>query len=158
MSTTLLPAPADAQEAEVSAEDQKMINTFARYNLKTEDREAQLVELKNKLENVKNAAEMLTRQAEEDELEGLCDDDDLGGDDEEGKKKAANANIHFNIGDIFTLVTMEEAETMLREQQKDLEQKIKDIEMALKPMKEEMMNTKALLYAKFGSTINLDAD
>ena len=140
----------DAPSEEVTLEDQRKINRFAMLNGKEEELDLILKDLKRRLENVEEASNELLL-ADDDDL----DDDDLG--DNDGKSKDFS-NIHFKVGDAFIGINKEESEKLLEKKRKELEIEIHKIERRIAPMKEEMSNIKANLYAKFGNNINLDND
>jgi len=153
-SLNLTPLPATGSsdagaEAEVTLEDQKQINRFARLNGKEEDLDLVLKGLKRQLDNVKEATDELAL-ADDDE------DDELGGDENQGTRDLSN--IHFRIGEAFVAVHKDDAEQLLEQKRIELEAEIKSLEAKITPMKEEMSNIKANLYAKFGNNIKLDHD
>lgn len=155
-SVGLTPAPVSANfenspEAEVTLEDQKSINRFARLNAKEEDLDVMLKNLQRQLDNVKEA---------NDELMLADDDDDLDA-ELDGDSAAATrdySNIHFRVGESFMAMDKDEAEQMLEEKRKELDVEVAELQVRIAPMKEEMSNIKAKLYAKFGTNINLDHD
>lgn len=156
-SVGLTPVPQNANTSdsgnaddEVTIDDQKSINRFARLNAKEEDLDEMLKSLKRDLDNVKEATDELM----------LADDDDEGDDDGLASDQAVRdlSNIHFRIGEGFIAVGKEEAEALLEAKQKDLDAEVAELEARIAPMKEEMSNIKASLYAKFGNNINLDHD
>ncbi|XP_017494458.1 PREDICTED: prefoldin subunit 4-like [Rhagoletis zephyria] len=132
---------ANKADEEVTIEDQRSINRFARLNAKEDDLDEMLKSLKRDLANVKEATDELL----------LADDDD----DEEVRDLS---NIHFRIGEGFIAVSKEEAERMLEAKQKELDAEVRELEARIAPMKEEMSTIKAKLYAKFGANINLDLE
>ena len=150
-SVGLTPAPVaasgDTPDAEVTLEDQKQINRFARLNGKEEDLDAVLKNLQRQLDNVKEANDELM----------LADDDDLD-DLDDDKTTRDLSNIHFRVGESFIAVTKDDAEKLLEVKQKELEAEVAELQSRIAPMKEEMLNIKAKLYAKFGTNINLDHD
>ena len=149
----LTPAPVntggDQIEAEVTIDDQKQINRFARLNCKEEELDLVLNSIKRQLDNVKEA---------NDELMLADDDDDLDGDLGDSSVAKDLSNIHFRVGESFISVNKDEAEQLLENKRKELEAEIKEMETQIQPMKEQMLNIKAHLYAKFGNNINLPLD
>ncbi|KAH9403251.1 Prefoldin subunit 4 [Tyrophagus putrescentiae] len=121
---------ANKADEEVTIEDQRSINRFARLNAKEDDLDEMLKSLKRDLANVKEATDELL----------LADDDD---DDEEADEEIGGK---------------EEAERMLEVKQKELDAEVRELEARIAPMKEEMSTIKAKLYAKFGANINLDLE
>lgn len=147
-----VPDAEQSEEINVTLADQNKINRFARLNLKEDDLDKSLAELKRYLENVNEASDEL--MFGDDDEDGLGDADD----DMSGSGKAKGSNIFYLIGDSFMGVTKDEADTLLNGKKKELETEIKQLEVKVTSMKEEMSNIKAELYAKFGKNINLDAD
>lgn len=144
---------ANKADEEVTIEDQRSINRFARLNAKEDDLDEMLKSLKRDLANVKEATdELLLADDDDDEDEA---NEELGG---AGGKVRDLSNIHFRIGEGFIAVSKEEAERMLEAKQKELDAEVRELEARIAPMTEEMSTIKAKLYAKFGANINLDLE
>lgn len=143
---------ANKADEEVTIEDQRSINRFARLNAKEDDLDEMLKSLKRDLANVKEATDELLLADDDDDEEA---DEEIGG--SEGKVRDLS-NIHFRIGEGFIAVSKEEAERMLEVKQKELDAEVRELEARIAPMKEEMSTIKAKLYAKFGANINLDLE
>lgn len=142
-------------DEEVTIEDQRSINRFARLNAKEDDLDEMLKSLKRDLANVKEATDELLLADDDDDEDEAGDDEELSG---AGGKVRDLSNIHFRIGEGFIAVSKEEAERMLEAKQKELDAEVRELEARIAPMKEEMSTIKAKLYAKFGANINLDLE
>ena len=141
-SVNLNPAPKSAtinNDAEVTLEDQQLINRFARLDLKHDELDSKKSGLKLKLVNIDEA------------IEELMLTDDLDDDADNGQSA-----VNMRIGDFFVSTTNDEAQTMLEKQKVELQQEMEKLDSAIKKMKDEMSSIKAKLYAKFGNSINLD--
>lgn len=124
--------------AEVTLEDQQMINRFARLDLKHDELDSKLTELKRKQTNINEAV---------DEL--MLNDDDFV---DEGDQQP----VYMRYGEFFVTTTNDESQKILEERKKALQEQLKTLEASIKVIKDEMSTIKATLYAKFGNSINLD--
>nr|CAG4638177.1 EOG090X0JBP [Chydorus sphaericus] len=118
----------------ITLEDQTKINRFARHNAKWE-------ELKDDLKS---------RQADLQNLEDASDDLLLVEDESEP--------IPFVVGEVFVHFSMDETKEKLEEAKRKVKQDIEGIEAECTAIKAVMSDLKTQLYAKFGTSINLEAD
>ncbi|XP_046908499.2 prefoldin subunit 4 [Dermatophagoides farinae] len=154
----LSPAASETkQQIDVTAEDQQMINRFARLNLKSDELQNKYGELKRQEENLEEAENELMLQ------DDFGDDEDFGDDTNSGTKQdqqsiKPSSNIQFVVGTSFMAVSKTECERLIDQRKAEIKKKMKDLDDQLAPMKEEMNSIKSKLYAKFGSNINLDSE
>ncbi|EHB11562.1 Prefoldin subunit 4 [Heterocephalus glaber] len=66
--------------------------------------------------------------------------------------------IPYQIGDVFISHSQEEMQDMLEEAKKKLQEEIDALESRRESIRQVVADLKVQLYAKFGSTINLEAD
>ncbi|KHN74144.1 Prefoldin subunit 4 [Toxocara canis] len=130
-----MPAGPVKPKLHVTAEDQQLINRFARLHQKS-------TELSMKL------------QSEATELQNLCDASDelLLLDDED------TARIPFKIGAVFVMHDQESMEAKLEKMRNDLKAKIDSMSETNEKLQSEMNLLKSKLYGKFGDSINLETD
>lgn len=162
----LSPASSEAKhQIDVTAEDQQMINRFARLNLKSDELQNKYEELKRQTENLEEAENelMLQDDLDEDFADNGDDDDKNSNQNQQSGQSSAvkikpSSNIQFVVGTSFMAVTKTECESLIEQRKAEIKQKMKDLDEQLAPMKEEMNSIKSKLYAKFGSNINLDSE
>ncbi|KAI9207234.1 Prefoldin subunit-domain-containing protein [Polychytrium aggregatum] len=118
-------------DVEVTWEDQEKINTFSKLNSRLQDLEENYEEKKKEKEYLEDLAS---------ELE-LADEDEL---------------VKFRIGDSFFSIRLDEAQERIESQGAELETDLKAIRDELEGIESKMTDLKALLYAKFGKSINLE--
>jgi prefoldin subunit 4 len=118
------------QDTHIERVDQEKINAFARANLKAHDLRGEIKKLKEEIDNLEDAALLV----EESMGEGL----------------------KLFLGECFVTVDEEQGSqyvtSITEEKQEELEKK----NDALEKLEKEMKNYKTYLYAKFGSSINLE--
>ncbi len=118
------------QDTEIERVDQEKINAFARANLKAHDLRGEIKKLKEEIDNLEDAALMV----EESMGEGL----------------------KLFLGECFVTVDEEQGSqyvtSLTEEKQNELDKK----NDALEKLEREMKGFKTYLYAKFGSSINLE--
>ena len=64
----------------------------------------------------------------------------------------------YQIGEVFVMAPMDEANEMLEETKQKLETEIKNLDSKCEDHKKVLSDLKVKLYAKFGNNINLEAD
>ena len=121
-------------DVEVTFEDQKQINSFARKNVRVNEVQSEIESLKKELQNVEDAADDLL----------LLDDDECG-------------IVGYKIGEVFINQSLEQTQDMLQVSKDKLQCQIKKYENDVSDIKQVMSGLKHQLYAKFGDRINLEA-
>ena len=118
------------QDTEIAREDQVKINLFSRLNMKATDLKAQIKKLKEEIDALEDASLLV----EESFGEGL----------------------KLHVGECFVSCEEEQAtsyvEKLQQEKQDDLDKKQDELD----DCESEMKNLKSFLYARFGSSINLE--
>ena len=118
------------QDTHIERVDQEKINAFARANLKSHDLRGEIKKLKEEIDNLEDAALLV----EESMGEGL----------------------KLFLGECFVTVDEDQGSqyvtSITEEKQDELEKKNDELEK----LEKEMKNYKTYLYAKFGSSINLE--
>lgn len=115
---------------EVLLEDQERINQFNRYHTKMRELEATLKEHKRVLEEFEDAGNELM----------LSDDE----------------NVRFVVGECLVHYDKDTAEERLGAHTARVQKEVVELGVELEDVKEKIKKLKAVLYAKFGSSINLD--
>ncbi|CAP26301.1 Protein CBR-PFD-4 [Caenorhabditis briggsae] len=124
-----------ATQAKVSAEDQALLNKFARsYQLQTQLK-AECKEMKTLVENINEATDEVLLLDDEDSASIPC--------------RIGSCFVHFNSDSLNEHLEAKKAstETVLAEKTNELE-----------TITAEMERIKKVLYGKFGDQINLDAE
>mmetsp|Transcript_24336 Transcript_24336/g.33196 ORF Transcript_24336/g.33196 Transcript_24336/m.33196 type:complete len:138 (-) Transcript_24336:89-502(-) len=118
------------QDTEIQREDQVKICHFSRLNMKAQDLKYQIKKLKEEIDNLEDASFLI----EESFGEGL----------------------KLHVGECFVTCEEDQAtsyvEKLQGEKQDDLEAKQDELD----DCENEMKNLKSYLYARFGSSINLE--
>jgi prefoldin subunit 4 len=122
-----------ADDQEVTWEDQKHINQFAKLNNK-------LTEFEELEERAKQEKEYVDDAVMEMEL---MDDDD---------------RMPYRLGDCFIHVSTEEARELAVKAQEEFGKEVSDLGDNMKAVRQEMDSLRSQLYAKFGDSINLERD
>ncbi|KAJ1927515.1 hypothetical protein IWQ60_002862 [Tieghemiomyces parasiticus] len=120
-------------DIQVTWEDQNNINSFSKLNVKFEDLQETFAAKKLELEYLDDLAM---------ELE-LADEDEP---------------ISYKVGDVFMLVSLEEAQERIQTEKDRLEVAIQGMRGDLQTMEDTLAALKKGLYAKFKSAINLEKD
>ncbi|CAB3998273.1 prefoldin subunit 4-like [Paramuricea clavata] len=120
------------EEIEITLEDQKQINTFARRNARMEELKEEIETKKKDLQNLEDAS---------DEL--LMVEDSL---------------ISYKVGEVFLQMNQEEIEEHLETAKTKIKDEIQSCEEQLTEIQGVLAALKAKLYGKFGDSINLEAD
>ncbi|VDK85955.1 unnamed protein product [Litomosoides sigmodontis] len=123
------------QDIGVNAEDQKLINRFARLHQRSLDVKDRLQEMSKDLQNLIDAADEVL----------LLDDADA-------------QSIPFRIGSVFMHMDQERLNEKLESVKEELENQVSDLAQKHKKMCDEMDSLKSVLYGKFGESINLETD
>ncbi|KAK6308350.1 prefoldin subunit 4 [Coregonus clupeaformis] len=122
------------EDVNVTFEDQKKINTFARNTNRMTEFKDEIEAKKKSLQNLQDASDDLM----------MAEDDTL--------------LVPYQIGDVFISHTQEETQEMLEAAKELLQQEIKDLERKVSTIQQVLGDLKVQLYAKFGNNINLEAD
>ncbi|XP_064813506.1 prefoldin subunit 4-like [Oncorhynchus masou masou] len=122
------------EDVNVTFEDQKKINTFARNTNRMTEFKDEIEAKKKSLQNLQDASDDLM----------MAEDDTL--------------LVPYQIGDVFISHTQEETQEMLEAAKEQLQQEIKDLEGKVSAIQQVLGDLKVQLYAKFGNNINLEAD
>lgn len=120
------------QDTHIEREDQDKINQFSRLNMRFHDVKEDIKKIKDELENLDDAAQQVE--------ESLGDE------------------LKLFFGECFVTVDEEGAslyvEKLQEEKQRDLDKKQDELD----EIESKMKTLKTYLYAKFGSSINLEED
>ena len=119
-------------DVEVTFEDQKQINAFARKNVRVNELKAEIEDLKKQLQNVEDASSDLY----------LLDDCE---------------SVGYKIGEVFINQSDDDTQEMLEKSKEELQSKITSHETDIAEIQKVMNGLKHQLYAKFGDSINLEA-
>ncbi|XP_055747655.1 prefoldin subunit 4-like [Salvelinus fontinalis] len=122
------------EDVNVTFEDQKKINTFARNTNRMTEFKDEIEAKKKSLQNLQDASDDLM----------MAEDDTL--------------LVPYQIGDVFISHIQEETQEMLEAAKELLQQEIKDLEGKVSKIQYLLGDLKVQLYAKFGNNINLEAD
>lgn len=123
------------EPAKVSAEDQALLNKFARSYQTQTQLKADLKEAKTLIENVNEASDEILLLDDEDSTSIPC--------------RIGSCFVHFN-GDSLT--------EHLESKKATAEKLVAEKTTELNTITEEMERIKKVLYGKFGDQINLDAE
>merc|ERR1712241_1433641 len=123
----------DDNDVSVTREDQGMINAFSRHNAHHVEITDKLSELKKQLENINEAKEELELQIEDDK-------------------------VPLKIGEVFVHFEQDDTAPYLDQLVEKMEKQVRQLEAEASSTKEKMNGLKGRLYAKFGNSINLEAD
>ncbi|KAL4431149.1 hypothetical protein ABPG75_006405 [Micractinium tetrahymenae] len=118
------------QGADVRLEDQQKINTFSRLNTRLHELEAQLTAKKADAEDLEEAGNEVM----------LLDDE----------------TVPYVVGECLVHLPREEVEERLQTALDEAQAGIKEVEGEMRRVKAQMGELKTLLYARFGSSINLE--
>lgn len=119
------------EDVHISYEDQSKINKFAINNTKMHEFQDDLEERKKELQNVQEAIDELV----------ILDETDI---------------VPFQYGEVFTYLSVSDANTELEKKRESVEQEIKRYEEKLNQIKKLLADLKVQLYAKFDNKINLE--
>ncbi|CAE7351984.1 AIP3 [Symbiodinium sp. CCMP2592] len=121
----------EQKDIEVAREDQQRINRFSRLNLRYDDLDEEIAKIKKDVQTYKDASE---------EIEGCMEDN----------------GIMVKLGEVFTPVdedsVLEKLTNLIEKSEAALSQKSDEIET----VRGELDSLKKVLYAKFGTSINLE--
>mmetsp|Transcript_56339 Transcript_56339/g.116379 ORF Transcript_56339/g.116379 Transcript_56339/m.116379 type:complete len:129 (+) Transcript_56339:172-558(+) len=121
----------EQKDIEVAREDQQRINRFSRLNLRYDDLDEEIAKIKKDVQTYKDATE---------EIEGCMEDN----------------GIMVKLGEVFTPVdedsVLEKLANLIEKSEAALSQKSDEIET----VRGELDSLKKVLYAKFGTSINLE--
>ncbi|VDO31045.1 Uncharacterized protein BM_BM13904 [Brugia malayi] len=121
------------QNSHVTAEDQEMINRFARLYQKSLDVKEKLQEMNSDLQNLNDATDEMVLLEEA-------------------------GTIPFQIGSVFMHTDHEKLCKTLENMRSELENKVIDLTEKYEKICDEMNSLKLILYGKFGDSINLETD
>ncbi|XP_078492862.1 prefoldin subunit 4 [Ciona intestinalis] len=130
----LLTMSSDKEEVQVTLEDQKKINLFAKKNGNLNEIETELEEIKKALQNIEDAGDDLM----------LLEDED-------------SEAIPYQLGEVFIQHNLEETQGLLEKEKDKYEQRMKQLKEEAGEIESMMKELKVQLYAKFGDNINLEA-
>eukprot|EP00842_Homolaphlyctis_polyrhiza_P004439 jgi/Hompol1/4997/HPOL_001099-RA len=133
MSSVKLLKEEDENDAEVTHEDQLSINMFSKLNIRLEYQE----EIYDGKKKEREYLEDLSSELE------LADEDEL---------------IKYRIGDAYVSIPLPQAMERIKVEQEALDGDLGAVSTKISEIKSEMSRLKALLYAKFGKSINLEKD
>ncbi|XP_050633386.1 prefoldin subunit 4-like [Macaca thibetana thibetana] len=129
-----VPLTEAAENFNATFEDQQKVNKFAR-NM-------------SRITEPKEETEVKRKQLHN--LEDVCNDIMLADDD--------CLMIPYQIGDVFTSHSQDEAQEMLEEAKKNWQEETDALESTVVPIQRVLADLKLQLYTKFGGNINLEAD
>jgi prefoldin subunit 4 len=118
-------------DVHISYDDQSKINKFAINNTKLHEFQEDLEERKKELQNVSEALDELV----------ILDESEV---------------IPFQYGEVFTMLSVSDANSELEKKKKSIEAEIKSFEARVASTKALLADLKVQLYAKFGNKINLE--
>lgn len=120
----------DVKKIEVTIDDQNHINSFNKLNNRMHELEAQVAAKKKLLEELEDASNELMLSDEE--------------------------TVRYVVGACFVHIDKDDSEQRLQTFTDLLNGEVADLGKQLDGIKEEMKQLKALLYGKFGKSINLE--
>ncbi|CAN8001472.1 unnamed protein product [Ixodes pacificus] len=120
-------------DVQVTAEDQEMINKFARQNARLEDATEEMKHLEKELRNLEDAADEVL----------------MGGDE---------SPPTYQLGDVFVSLDPEETQQMIGRAKEQNKARAAVLEEETRTIKGIMAELKSQLYNKFGNNINLEPD
>nr|CAG4652332.1 EOG090X0JBP [Triops cancriformis] len=118
----------------ITLEDQQKINKFARQNAKWEELKEELKKKENEIKNLEDAADELILTEDESSL------------------------IPYMAGEVFVNLSLEETQARLEEAKTKLKAEVGSLNDECEKVKSVMSDLKTQLYAKFGNSINLEAE
>ena len=118
-------------DVHISYEDQSKINKFAINNTKMHEFQDDLEEKKKELQNISEAIDELV----------ILDETEV---------------IPFQFGEVFTYLSVSDANTELEKKKESIEKEIRSYEAKVTATKKILADLKVQLYAKFGNKINLE--
>ncbi|EFC35408.1 predicted protein [Naegleria gruberi] len=113
---------------QITWEDQKKINNFSRINVRFNELEREITDLKEELNKLNDASDEIF----------------------------ISDNISYVVGELFVEVNADQAEKLLDERKEKVKKDLKDRQKEFKDIENKMKELKANLYARFGSHINLE--
>lgn len=138
-------------DAEVTREDQDKINAFSRLHNREKRYEEELEHKQVRFlpefgRSIGTHVDAIFQKEKED-LEEISTELELADEDE---------LVPYHIGDSFMSVPLPEAQSLLEESSKEIEEDVSKLEGTLTEIRDEMKQLKAQLYARFGRSINLE--
>ena len=118
------------QDTEIERVDQEKINAFARANLKSHEIRGDIKKLKEEIDNLEDAAMEVEESFGED--------------------------IKLFLGECFISVNDEQGSAYVEKLTEAKQEEIDALQDRLDELEREMKGYKTYLYAKFGSSINLE--
>ncbi|CAN7992117.1 unnamed protein product [Ixodes hexagonus] len=128
-------------DVQVTAEDQEMINKFARQNARLEDATEEMKQLEKELRNLEDAAD-----------EVLMAEDDLP------LPYPFSCKSITLLGDVFVSLDSDETQQMIGRAKEQNKARAAVLEEETVTIKGIMAELKSQLYNKFGNNINLEPD
>jgi prefoldin subunit 4 len=126
-------APEEENEAEVRREDQNAINQFARLNARKHALREEIRQFQQQLEHLEDASTELM----------MLDGGDNGG-------------ILLQLGEAYVECPEEEATEVCEQLVTQVQGKVDQLQQEEKELLEQQATLKALLYGRFGKSINLE--
>lgn len=123
---------AKMQAVEVAWQDQQNINTFNRLNSQLHDLDAQIKAKKKLLEDLEDAGNEL-----------MLSDEEV---------------VRYGVGGVFVHVPKDDAEERLGAYSELTNEEIRGLQADTGAVREEWKALKAVLYSKFGASINLEEE
>lgn len=127
---------AQAKDVEVTLEDQQNINLFSKLTARHD-------QLTTRVDSLKNLLDACTESIQESENLILMEDAE---------------SVPIKIGDVFWSVRSEDVQRILEREQEEVQAEMESVKMDVAGVDAEMTRLKAMLYAKFGTSINLERD
>mmetsp|Transcript_25658 Transcript_25658/g.72510 ORF Transcript_25658/g.72510 Transcript_25658/m.72510 type:complete len:129 (+) Transcript_25658:39-425(+) len=121
----------ESRDIEVEKEDQLRINQFSRLNLRYDELDEEIRRLKKEVQTCKDATE---------EIEACMESD----------------GIFLKVGEAYTAVDEDSALEKLSKLMEDAEARYSECTDEIEQVKTDMDKLKKKLYAKFGTSINLE--
>ena len=118
-------------DVHISYDDQSKINKFAINNTKLHEFQEDLEEKKKELQNISEAIDELI----------VLDETEM---------------VPFQFGEVFTYLSVSDANSELEKKKEGIEREIKAFEEKVGQSKKLLADLKVQLYAKFGNKINLE--
>ncbi|KAJ3287337.1 hypothetical protein HK104_008653 [Borealophlyctis nickersoniae] len=143
-------------DAEVTWEDQQNINSFSKLNARLDQIEEIYQEKKvptltaawsRRFEDIAKTARFVPKQKEKEYLEDLESELELADEDE---------LIKYRIGDAFVSLPLEECNERIASESAEISGELDKLSAKMEGIGKEMAKLKAILYGKFGKSINLE--
>lgn len=124
-----------SEDTNVTFDDQKKINLFARKNARLSEILAEIEDKEKYLQNLEDASDDLM----------LLDEDEVG-------------QVPFLIGEVFINHSFDRTQILIEEFKEEIKNETKTLQSTASDIRAVMSDLKVKLYAKFGDNINLEPD